>query len=112
MGSSPRSVNPSSRLQVNVHCFIVIFVANILYLYSGSDIQNLIQFLYTGKTSLSGKEFDIFQQIICELQIVTEGERHIILEEITPIHQNADTALVVTEKEVYFHSYIVELYSF
>lgn len=51
--------------------------------FSGKDIQNLVRFLYTGKTSLSEKEFDVFQQLVYEFQISTDENTAIILEEIS-----------------------------
>ena len=56
-----------------------------IFTYRGSDLENLVEFLYTGRTSLKEKEFASFQQLICELQIVTDGDKAIILEEVPPI---------------------------
>lgn len=53
------------------------------YSKSGRDIQNLIRFLYTGKTLLNEKEFEVFQQLVYEFQISTEENTAIILEEIS-----------------------------
>ena len=50
---------------------------------SGNDIANLIRFLYTGKASLSEKEFEVFQQLVYEFQISTDEHTAIILEEIS-----------------------------
>lgn len=54
-------------------------------LCSGKDIQNLIRFLYTGKTSLNEKEFEVFQQLVYEFQISTDENTAIILEEIAKV---------------------------
>lgn len=51
--------------------------------FSGEDIKNLIRFLYTGKASLSEKEFEVFQQLVYEFQISTDENTAIILEEIS-----------------------------
>ena len=56
-----------------------------MFLKSGRDIQNLIRFLYTGKTSLSEKEFEVFQQLVYEFQIRTDENTAIILEEISKL---------------------------
>ena len=61
---------------------------------SGGDVQNLIKFLYTGKASLTEKEFDVFQQMVYEFQIRTEEETAIILEQINR------TDVLESEKEV------------
>jgi len=53
--------------------------------FNGRDVQNLIKFLYTGRASLNETEFEVFQQLIYELQIRTEEETAIILEQI---HRN------------------------
>jgi len=50
--------------------------------FSGKDVQNLVRFLYTGKTSLNEKEFEVFQQLVYEFQISTDENTAIILEEI------------------------------
>ncbi len=55
------------------------------FLNSGRDIQNLIRFLYTGKISLSEKEFEVFQQLVYEFQISTDENTAIILEEISKL---------------------------
>ena len=52
------------------------------YFFSGKDIQNLVRFLYTGKTTLNEKEFEVFQQLVYEFQITTDENTAIILEEI------------------------------
>lgn len=64
-------------------------------LSSGGDVQNLIKFLYTGKASLTEKEFDVFQQMVYEFQIRTEEEAAIILEQI----HRAD--VLESQKEVF-----------
>jgi len=68
-------------------------VSLILPDFNGRDIKNLIQFIYTGKIYLSEKEFDIFQQMILELQISTDDSRAIILEEIPPSTQETQVNL-------------------
>nr|CAH0112615.1 unnamed protein product [Daphnia galeata] len=50
--------------------------------FNGKDIQNLVRFLYTGKTTLNEKEFEVFQQLVYEFQITTDENTAIILEEI------------------------------
>ncbi|XP_045035304.1 zinc finger protein 813 isoform X2 [Daphnia magna] len=57
--------------------------------FSGKDIQNLVRFLYTGKTSLSEKEFEVFQQLVYEFQISTDENTAIILEEISKTDEEA-----------------------
>jgi N-acetylglucosamine kinase-like BadF-type ATPase len=56
--------------------------SNFIIVLSGKDIQNLVRFLYTGKTSLNEKEFEVFQQLVYEFQISTDEKTAIILEEI------------------------------
>lgn len=51
-------------------------------------------FMYTGKTCLTGKEFETFQQVVYELQIGMDENSAIILEELPKDH-NKETVEVI-----------------
>ena len=84
----------SSYVALEIVVEIIVFF---LLFCSGRDVQNLIKFLYTGRASLNETEFEVFQQLIYELQIRTEEETAIILEQI---HRN-DKETSEHDKEVF-----------
>jgi len=62
-----------------------VFIYKLFRSNSCKDIQNLIEFLYTGELSLSKKnDYEIIQQLICEWQIGLDDDvrAFITLEEI------------------------------
>ena len=73
-----------------------VFIYKLFRSNSCKDIQNLIEFLYTGELSLSKKnDYEIIQKLLCEWQIGLDNDVRVF---ITDVEENESVAATISKQ--------------